>query len=108
MRLLAGNTGYGIYKEWPNEDVLINVKSIPDLHTLARFKVLLPLCCFPPLLHRDCKPHQSPRQPMMHETHAPGAAGRTSGSRQLAHCGAIPSYRSVKSSMGLPACTTTA
>ena len=39
MRLLAGNTGYGIYKDWPDEDVIINVKSIPDLHKLHLSKV---------------------------------------------------------------------
>ena len=35
MRLVAGNTGYGIYKNWPNEDILINVKSVPDLHRIT-------------------------------------------------------------------------
>ena len=39
VRLLAGNTGYGIYKDWPNEDVIINVNSIPDLHNLQRTQV---------------------------------------------------------------------
>ena len=40
MRLLAGNTGYGIYKDWPDEDVIINVNAIPDLHKLQRTQVL--------------------------------------------------------------------
>ena len=39
MRLVAGNTGYGIYKNWPNEDILINVKSVPDLHRITTSKV---------------------------------------------------------------------
>ena len=40
MRLLAGNTGYGIYKDWPDEDVIINVNAIPDLHNLQCTQVL--------------------------------------------------------------------
>jgi hypothetical protein len=39
VRLMGGNTGYGIYKNWPDEDVIINVKSIPDMHALTRSEV---------------------------------------------------------------------
>ena len=44
MRLVAGNTGFGIYKEWLPEDHLIDVKEVPELRRLSLSKVLLPIC----------------------------------------------------------------
>lgn len=41
MRLVAGNTGYGIYKEWLPEDHLIDIKQIPELRRLTLSKVRL-------------------------------------------------------------------
>ena len=43
MRLVAGNTGFGIYKEWLPEDHLIDVKEVPELRRLSLSKVLLPI-----------------------------------------------------------------
>ena len=39
MRLVAGNTGYGIYKEWLPEDHLIDIKQVPELRRLSLSKV---------------------------------------------------------------------
>jgi len=39
VRLVAGNTGYGIYKEWLPEDHLIDVKQVPELRRLSLSKV---------------------------------------------------------------------
>ena len=36
---MAGNTGYGIYKEWLPEDHLIDVKQVPELRRLSLSKV---------------------------------------------------------------------
>lgn len=38
---MAGNTGYGIYKEWLPEDALIDVKQVPELRRLSVSTVLL-------------------------------------------------------------------
>ena len=43
VRLVAGNTGFGIYKEWLPEDHLIDVKQVPELRRLSLSKVLLPM-----------------------------------------------------------------
>ena len=43
VRLVAGNTGFGIYKEWLPEDHLIDVKQVPELRRLSLSKVLLPI-----------------------------------------------------------------
>ena len=43
MRLVGGNTGFGIYKEWLPEDHLIDVKQVPELRRLSLSKVLLPI-----------------------------------------------------------------
>ena len=39
---MAGNTGYGIYKEWLPEDHLIDVKQVPELRRLSLTKVRPP------------------------------------------------------------------
>ncbi len=39
IRLVAGNTGYGIYKEWLPEDHLIDVKQVPEMRRLSLSKV---------------------------------------------------------------------
>lgn len=39
MRLVAGNTGYGIYKDWLPEDHLIDIKQVPELRRLSLSKV---------------------------------------------------------------------
>ena len=39
IRLVAGNTGYGIYKEWLPEDHLIDIKQVPELRHLSLSKV---------------------------------------------------------------------
>ena len=36
---MAGNTGFGIYKEWLPEDHLIDVKEVPELRRLSLSKV---------------------------------------------------------------------
>jgi hypothetical protein len=38
VRLVAGNTGYGIYKEWLPEDHLIDIKQVPELRRLSLSK----------------------------------------------------------------------
>ena len=43
MRLVAGNTGFGIYKEWLPEDHLIDVKQVPELRRLSLSEVGLPI-----------------------------------------------------------------
>ena len=35
IRLLAGNTGPGIYKDWPAEDAIIDVKHVKELQTIC-------------------------------------------------------------------------
>lgn len=44
VRLVAGNTGYGIYKEWLPEDHLIDIKQVPELRRLSLSKVGFPRC----------------------------------------------------------------
>jgi hypothetical protein len=35
IRLLAGNTGPGIFKDWPSEDAIIDVKQVKELQTIT-------------------------------------------------------------------------
>ena len=37
--MIAGNTGAGVYHDWPLERVLIDIKSIPDLAKIEYSKV---------------------------------------------------------------------
>jgi len=37
--VIAGNTGAGVYHDWPLERVLIDIKSIPDLAKIEYSKV---------------------------------------------------------------------
>lgn len=39
FRVIAGNTGAGVYHDWPWERVLIDIKSIPDLAKIEYSKV---------------------------------------------------------------------
>ena len=39
FRLIAGNTGAGVYHDWPSERVLIDIKGIPDLSKIETSKV---------------------------------------------------------------------
>lgn len=39
FRLIAGNTGAGVYHDWPMERVLIDIKGIPDLTKIETSKV---------------------------------------------------------------------
>ena len=39
FRVIAGNTGAGVYHDWPLERVLIDIKSIPDLTKIEYSKV---------------------------------------------------------------------
>lgn len=40
FRVIAGNTGAGVYHDWPVERVLIDIKSIPELTKIEYIKVL--------------------------------------------------------------------
>ena len=35
VAFLAGNTGAGVYHEWPEQKVLLDVKAIPALHIIS-------------------------------------------------------------------------
>ena len=37
--MVAGNTGAGVYHDWPLERVLVDIKSIPELTTIQYSKV---------------------------------------------------------------------
>lgn len=39
FRLIAGNTGAGVYHDWPSERVLIDIKGISDLSKIETSKV---------------------------------------------------------------------
>ncbi len=39
FRVIAGNTGAGVYHDWPLERILIDIKSIPDLTKIEYSKV---------------------------------------------------------------------
>lgn len=39
FRLIAGNTGAGVYHDWPSERVLIDIKAIPELSKIETSKV---------------------------------------------------------------------
>ena len=39
FRVIAGNTGAGVYHDWPLERVLIDINSIPDLTKIEYSKV---------------------------------------------------------------------
>lgn len=39
VAMLAGNTGAGVYHEWPEQKVLLDVKGIPELHKLFMTQV---------------------------------------------------------------------
>lgn len=39
FRLIAGNTGAGVYHDWPLEQVLVDIKGIPDLNGITVTKV---------------------------------------------------------------------
>lgn len=39
FRLIAGNTGAGVYHDWPMERVLIDIKGIPELTKIETSKV---------------------------------------------------------------------
>ena len=39
FRLIAGNTGAGVYHDWPLEQVLVDIKGIPDLNGITVSKV---------------------------------------------------------------------
>lgn len=43
FRVIAGNTGAGVYHDWPLEKVLIDIKGIPDLARIETSKVQLVL-----------------------------------------------------------------
>lgn len=32
VRIVAGNTAYGVYKEWPTQDVLIHISKVSPWH----------------------------------------------------------------------------
>lgn len=39
FRLIAGNTGAGVYHDWPMERVLVDIKGIPELSKIEISKV---------------------------------------------------------------------
>ena len=39
FRVIAGNTGAGVYHDWPSERVLVDIKGIPDLARIETSKV---------------------------------------------------------------------
>ncbi len=48
IRIVAGNTGSGVYKNWPVEPVLVELKHIPQLR-----RQLVTQVCSDILLHLD-------------------------------------------------------
>lgn len=55
IRLIAGNTGPGIFKDWPDQDTLIDVRHVAELRTVKQDKVKecpLPFCVFASSLSR--------------------------------------------------------
>lgn len=48
FRVIAGNTGAGVYHDWPSERVLIDIKGIPDLARIEVWLRLIVVCmpCF--------------------------------------------------------------
>lgn len=38
IRLVAGNTGPGIFKDWPSEDALLDVRHVKELITITQDK----------------------------------------------------------------------
>ena len=57
FRLIAGNTGAGVYHDWPLEQVLVDIKGIPDLNGITVTKVWDP-CRAAVLL--ACMRHSNP------------------------------------------------
>ena len=48
MRLVAGNTGAGVYKNWPSAgDRLIDVTRVKELQVLQRTQVCMGATCIP-------------------------------------------------------------
>ena len=41
VALLAGNTGAGVYHEWPQQQVVISVLGIPALHNITYSQVTI-------------------------------------------------------------------
>jgi xanthine dehydrogenase iron-sulfur cluster and FAD-binding subunit A len=39
FRLLAGNTGVGVYKNWPDEPVLISLNRVQELRAVSKVQV---------------------------------------------------------------------
>ena len=39
IRIVAGNTGAGVYKNWPVQPILIELKHLPQLRQLSATKV---------------------------------------------------------------------
>lgn len=39
FRVIAGNTGAGVYHDWPLERVLVDIKAIPELSKIEYSKV---------------------------------------------------------------------
>ena len=39
FRVVAGNTGAGVYHDWPLERVLVDIKAIPELTTIKYSQV---------------------------------------------------------------------
>ena len=54
LRLVAGNTGYGIYKEWLPEDHLMDIKQVPELRRLSLSKASQPSTYLP---STSCRAH---------------------------------------------------
>lgn len=56
LRLLAGNTGSGVYKDWPAEPVVVDIRGIAELGYLHRTSQVPTLRhSYTPCAHCGCR-----------------------------------------------------